>query len=104
MKDILVCRCEEVTEQAIREAIEDGACSLTGIKRRTGAGMGLCQGRTCRRLIANMIAQQTGISPAEVVADTVRLPVRPVQIDSLLRPCRPDFAISDAKQRLKEVE
>ncbi|MBP2628853.1 MAG: domain protein (2Fe-2S)-binding domain protein [Firmicutes bacterium] len=88
MSEVLICRCEEISELEISEAIEDGARSLIGVKRRTGAGMGLCQGRTCRRLITNMIVQQTGISPAEVETDTTRIPVRPIQIDSLLCPCQ----------------
>ncbi len=90
MKELYICRCEEVTEQEIKAALEDGACSLSGVKKRTTAGMGLCQGRTCRRLITNMIARHTGMSPADIEADTARLPVRPVLIESLLCQCPKD--------------
>ena len=43
-KDLIICRCEEVTEGEIKKAIRSGARTITGIKRRTRAGMGLCQG------------------------------------------------------------
>ncbi len=85
MKPVYVCRCEEVTEEEIRQAIAEGAATVTGVKRRTGACMGLCQGRTCRRLIVNMIARETGKNPAEIETATVRPPVRPLTIDALLR-------------------
>jgi bacterioferritin-associated ferredoxin len=84
MKPVYICRCEEVTEDEIRQAIAEGATGITGVKRRTGSCMGLCQGRTCRRLIVNMIARETGVNPAEVETATVRPPVRPVTIDALL--------------------
>ncbi|MDF2501762.1 MAG: domain protein (2Fe-2S)-binding domain protein [Anaerosporomusa subterranea] len=82
--DVLICRCEEVCERKIREAIADGATTLTGVKRRTSAGMGLCQGRTCRRLISAMLTQQAGIDPANLEPPTTRPPVRPVKVDTLL--------------------
>ncbi len=37
---MLICRCEEVTEEEIRRAIKEGADTITGVKRRTRAGMG----------------------------------------------------------------
>jgi bacterioferritin-associated ferredoxin len=79
-----ICRCEEVSEEEIRQAIADGAVSVTGVKRRTGAGMGLCQGRTCRRLIVNLIAAETGLSPGKIEQGTTRPPVRPVTVEALL--------------------
>jgi bacterioferritin-associated ferredoxin len=86
-EDVLICRCKEVTEQEIRQAIAEGAYSVIGIKRRTGAGMGLCQGRTCQRLIVNILSGLTGI-PAHVIdRDTPRPPVRPVKATILLSLC-----------------
>jgi len=73
----LVCRCEEVSYEEIIDAIEDGARTLTGIKRRTRAGMGLCQGRTCQKLMAQILCAQTGQKPAEVRLCRDRAPVRP---------------------------
>ena len=76
---VFVCRCEEVTREEIEQAIRDGATTLSGIKKRTHAGMGLCQGRTCRKLIAGMLA--AGRDPAEILPPTFRPPVRAVRIE-----------------------
>ena len=46
--DTVVCRCEEVTGGAIREAVgELGAGDVRTVKLLTRAGMGWCQGRVC---------------------------------------------------------
>ena len=37
--EIIICRCEEVTVGQINQAIHEGAVDVTGIKRRTRAGM-----------------------------------------------------------------
>ncbi len=82
-EDKIVCRCEEVTEEEIREAIRQGARSITGIKRRTRAGMGLCQGKTCEKLVARILAQETGMKPEEILRGADRPPVRPVSFGEL---------------------
>ncbi len=79
-EDILICRCKEVTKAEIIEAIKDGATTIDGVKRRTKAGMGLCQGKTCERLVAKIISEQTGISMEELIPATKRIPVRPIKI------------------------
>ena len=81
-EDVLICRCHEVTESEIVAAIRDGATTVDGVKRRTRAGMGLCQGKTCGRLIQRIIARETGINPAEIIPQKSRMPVRPVKIGS----------------------
>lgn len=77
-----VCRCEEVTREEILAAIADGATTITGIKKRTHAGMGLCQGRTCRRIISQMLS---GVRPAaEIYPPTTRPPVRTAKISEFI--------------------
>jgi len=48
--DRVVCRCEQVRERDLEEALsrEVPVHTLDGLKRRTRAGMGWCQGRFCR--------------------------------------------------------
>ena len=58
--NIYVCRCEEVTVGDIKRAIAAGADSLKAIKMRTHAGMGVCQGMTCRKNIEK-IEQATAL-------------------------------------------
>lgn len=78
--DVIICRCQEVTRQEILDAIEQGATTVDGVKRRTRAGMGLCQGKTCERLVAKIISQETGIPMEQILPQTKRMPVRPVKI------------------------
>ncbi|MEW6217765.1 MAG: (2Fe-2S)-binding protein, partial [Candidatus Bipolaricaulota bacterium] len=76
--DHYVCRCEEVTRQMIERAVEDGATTVDAVKRLTRAGMGLCQGRTCRRLVSAIIAEKTGKPLEEILPATTRPPLRPL--------------------------
>jgi len=81
--DILVCRCEEVTLGEIKEAIRQGARDVTGVKRRVRAGMGLCQGRTCEKLVQQILCQELGITLKEAGSSTARPPVRPISFGEL---------------------
>lgn len=82
-EDIITCRCEEVSRSRIIEAIKSGATTVVGVKRRTRAGMGLCQGRTCCRLVARLVAQYTGQKLSEISPAKFRPPVKPVKIEIL---------------------
>jgi len=79
-EDILICRCQEVSLAEVEQAIAEGFVSLNEIKRRTRAGMGLCQGRTCSKLVSRVIAQKAGVDPAAVAPASRRMPVRPVKM------------------------
>lgn len=81
--DMLVCRCEEVTVADIKQAIADGARDVTGVKRRTRAGMGLCQGRTCEKMVQAILRAELGETPQQIGHNTARPPVRPVTFGSL---------------------
>ncbi len=81
--DMLVCRCEEVTVSEIKKAIADGARDVTGVKRRTRAGMGLCQGRTCEKMVQAILRAELGETAEEISRNTSRPPVRPVTFGSL---------------------
>ena len=82
--DVIVCRCEEITAGEIRKAIrEDHATTVTEVKRRVRAGMGLCQGRTCGKLVSRIIAEETGKKMNEIQGSTDRPPVRPVTFGEL---------------------
>ncbi|ADY55435.1 BFD domain protein (2Fe-2S)-binding domain protein [Syntrophobotulus glycolicus DSM 8271] len=78
-----VCRCEEITAAEIRQAVREGAKTVTDVKLATRAGMGLCQGLTCRKKISQIIAEETGRPLDELFPATVRPPVRPVPLGSL---------------------
>jgi bacterioferritin-associated ferredoxin len=78
--DLIICRCEEVTRGDILRAINEGATTVEEIKRRTRAGMGLCQSKTCCRSVQKIIAEVTGQPVSNVPPFTSRPPARPVSI------------------------
>jgi len=81
--DIIICRCEEITLGEIKQAIREGARDVTGIKRRTRAGMGLCQGRTCEKLVQKILKEQLGEKAEKISSLTSRPPVRPITFGTL---------------------
>ena len=64
----IVCRCETVTEAEVRQAIRQpvGARTLDGVKRRTRAGMGRCQGGFCSPRVVQILCEELGMRPDEV--------------------------------------
>ena len=82
--DVLVCRCEEVTAGEIRKAIRElHATTLTEIKRRVRSGMGLCQGRTCSKIVTRILAEESKTPPSNIGTMTSRPPVRPTTFREL---------------------
>lgn len=65
---VIVCRCEQVTEAEIRAAIRRpvGARTIDGVKRRTRAGMGRCQGGFCSPRVLEILSEELHIPPTEV--------------------------------------
>lgn len=59
----IVCRCEGITEGEIIDAIRKnpGARDIDGVKRRTRAGMGRCQGGFCLPYTAEILARELGV-------------------------------------------
>ena len=64
----IICRCETVTEGEILEAIRTNPkpTDLDGIKRRTRAQMGRCQGGFCMPYIVELLAKEMNVDITEV--------------------------------------
>ena len=64
----IICRCEQVRQKEILEALDRGTVitSTDGIKRRTRAGMGLCQGVFCEPKVKEIIAEKYDISESKI--------------------------------------
>ena len=64
----MVCRCEQVSEEAVQASLNQGIelTTVDAIKRRSRAGMGRCQGLYCRSRVASLLAQHFGLEIAEV--------------------------------------
>jgi len=67
----VVCRCENITEGDIVDAIKRnvGATTLDGVKRRCRAGMGRCQGGFCGPRVQEIIARELNKPLADVVLE-----------------------------------
>ncbi len=64
----VVCRCETVTEGEISEAIRTNPrpTDVDGVKRRTRASMGRCQGGFCTPYIIELLAKELGCDFGEI--------------------------------------
>ncbi len=67
----VICRCETVTEGEILHAIHRpiGATTVDGVKRRTNAGMGRCQGGFCGPKVLEILHRELGCDPTQVLQD-----------------------------------
>lgn len=67
----IICRCETITEGEIVDAIHSPIppCSIDGIKRRAGAGMGRCQGGFCAPRVMEIMARELQIPQADILQD-----------------------------------
>ena len=79
----MVCRCEDITRDQILASISGGCCTLDEIKRDTRAGMGPCQGRTCRHLIATELSRAYNKPIEETIMPTFRPTVKPISLGAL---------------------
>lgn len=82
-EEIIVCRCEDITLDEIRTWVDKGYTDIEEIKRLTRAGMGSCQGRTCRSHIVKELAGVSGKPVADVQAAVFRPPVKPLSLKTL---------------------
>ena len=64
----IVCRCEEISEGEILDAIHStlGAKTLDGVKRRTRAGMGRCQSGFCSPRVMELLSRELPADMREI--------------------------------------
>ena len=64
----LICRCENVTEAEILDCFRRGlpVLSVDAVKRRTRAGMGLCQGTFCGPRVRALLAQELQMKEEDI--------------------------------------
>lgn len=81
--DTLACRCEEVTAERIRATVPLGAIGPNQMKSFLRCGMGPCQGRLCGLTVAELIADERGVSMEDVGYYRLRPPVKPISLGEL---------------------
>lgn len=64
----IICNCEHISLGEIKEALSRSCppVSIKGVKRRTRAGFGKCQGGFCQPKILLLLAKHYGVSPTEI--------------------------------------
>lgn len=81
--ELIICRCESINLGQVRSSIQrSGAQTVNQVKKLTRAGMGLCQGRTCAKVVESILAAE-GKTPQGREPYQVRPPVRAVAVGSL---------------------
>ena len=67
----IICRCENVTEGEIVDAINRpcGARTVDGVKRRVRPGMGRCQGGFCGPRVIEILSRELNIPVEDILKD-----------------------------------
>jgi bacterioferritin-associated ferredoxin len=82
---ILYCRCEDITEEEVIEAIHSGATTLEELKRILRVGMGPCQGRTCGPMLISLLARELKVKTTDIEEWKKRPPLKPVPAGTFFR-------------------
>jgi NAD(P)H-nitrite reductase large subunit len=82
--DTVLCRCEEITVDQVRQAVAEGATTVSAVRMLTRAGMGRCQGRMCGSSVAELLARELDLPVEATGQATPRPPVVPVPLEGLL--------------------
>ncbi len=81
--ETIICRCEEVSAGTLRDVIALGVPGPNQLKTFVRCGMGPCQGRLCALTVSEIMADELGVSPAEVGSYRSRMPVKPVRLSEI---------------------
>lgn len=84
--ETVVCRCEEVSAGALRNAVRDFSLDeINRLKAVSRIGMGRCQGRFCGAAAAELLAVETGRGVETVGRLRSQPPVKPVPLTLMPR-------------------
>lgn len=83
MSKCMVCTCEDVTVEEFEKAVAKGWTDVESVKRYTGFGTGMCQGKACLGRAADLIQKLTGRPSAALAPITPRPPHRPTRLATL---------------------
>lgn len=75
---VVVCRCEDVLLSDLDDAIRGGNEDIESLKRYTGFGTGVCQGKSCLVHVAELLRARTQKHPEDLSPFTPRPPVSPI--------------------------
>ncbi|BFM09021.1 NAD(P)/FAD-dependent oxidoreductase [Halioxenophilus aromaticivorans] len=84
--DTLICKCENVSVSEFLQIVEDNpqATSVNSLKLLSRAGMGMCQGRYCHRIVKRILAERYDRSEASTGDFSAQFPAKPISIEAFL--------------------
>jgi len=82
-KRSIICRCEDISEEDVLKAIDEGYIDLEELRKKLRIGMGPCQGRVCIQLVMKILERKTGKKIPKVSLQTSRPPLVPVSLGTL---------------------
>lgn len=71
-KNIIICRCEDVTLEQIHQLLNNGYTDIEELKRLLRIGMGPCQGNNCMQLLQREVAKFTNKKVDEIKTAKIR--------------------------------
>jgi sarcosine oxidase subunit beta len=80
MSKTLVCPCEDVTVEDVHKAVSKGYTDIESVKRYTGFGTGMCQGKSCLARVGQLLCDKAGTPPEKLGPITPRPPYRPTRL------------------------
>lgn len=82
-KKAIVCRCEDITEDEVINAIDAGYTDIEELRKVLRIGMGPCQGRVCIQLVMKILEKKTGKKISKLPLPRSRPPIVPVSLGTL---------------------
>ncbi len=82
-KDIIMCRCEDVTLEDLHKKIDEGYETFEDLKRLLRIGMGPCQANTCGLLIQKELASYLNKKIADVKIHQSRPMIQGVSLEAI---------------------
>ena len=79
----IICRCNDLTVEDIRNYIAQGYTSVDELKRVTRLGMGQCQGRTCIPIVMGELSRALGVPIADLEPANFRPSVKSIKLGEL---------------------
>lgn len=80
MSKAMLCPCEDVTTEDIDHAIARGYRDVESVKRYTGFGTGMCQGKQCLTAVAARLQEKAGLPGTQLLPFTPRPPLFPTEL------------------------
>ena len=85
--ETILCRCEDVRMADIRKALAHGFVTPGALRKACRCGLGNCQGRICSPILRDILAAEAKTEPVELVAPSVRPPIKAVRLGALAGTC-----------------